>query len=180
MGRLIESTFITLDGVIEDPQDWSAPYWDDQHMEQASALLEPAEALLLGRATYDNFAQAWPQRSGDPYTDKINAMPKYVASRTLQGPSWNATVLGEDVAGDVAAVKARTEGDLLKFGTGELDRTLLENDLLDELHLWVFPVIVGSGPRVLDGVVPTTHLLLLGTTPLDSGIVIHRYGPKRG
>ena len=73
--KIVESTFVTLDGMISNPQDWSPPYWDDQHGAYAASLLEPAEALLLGRATYDGFAAAWPTRSGDPYTDKINAMP---------------------------------------------------------------------------------------------------------
>ncbi len=83
MRKLVESTFITLDGSIGNPQDWGPSYWDDEHSAYAARLLEPAEALLLGRATYDGFAASWPQRSGDPYTDKMNAMPKYVASTTL-------------------------------------------------------------------------------------------------
>lgn len=147
-------------------------------MANAAAILEPVGALLLGRGTFEAFAESWPMRSGDPYTDKMNAMPKYVASRTLTEASWNGTVLGEDVAGEVRRLKEQTEGDLLKFGTGQLDATLLQNGLLDELHLWVFPVIVGSGQRVLDGVIGTMHLHLLGSTSLASGIVIHRYAPK--
>ena len=84
MRKLVESTFVTLDGRISNPQDWSPPYWDEEHNAYASKLLFAADALLLGRATYEGFVQAWPERSGDPYADRINAMPKYVASRTLR------------------------------------------------------------------------------------------------
>lgn len=175
--KLVESTFVTLDGVISDPQNWGPPYWDDQHSAYATKLLEPADALVLGRATYEGFADAWPQRSGDPYTDKINAMPKYVASRTLQDATWNATIIRGDVASEVAALKEQPGGDLLKFGTGELDRTLLEHGLVDELHLWMFPVIAGGGQRLLDDV-DVTHLELVDSTPFDSGIVVLTYSPK--
>src|SRR5687767_13286447 len=129
--KIVESTFVTLDGMITNPQEWSPPYWDDQHGAYAASLLEPAEALLLGRATYDGFAAAWPTRSGDPYTDKINAMPKYVASRTMTpGPAdWNATVLDGHA---VDAIEA-----LLKFGTGALSQDLLARGLVDEYHFWM-------------------------------------------
>lgn len=177
MRKLVESTFVTLDGVISDPQVWGSPYWDDEHNAYARKLLFAADALLLGRATYEGFAQAWPQRSGDDYTDRINAMPKYVASRTLVETSWNAAVLGGDVAAEVAKLKAGGGGDLLKFGTGELDRTLLSEGLLDELHLWVIPVLAGSGQSLIEGISPT-HLTLIETTPFSSGVVVHTYVPK--
>ena len=129
MRKLVESTFVTLDGSISDPQTWSPPYWDDEHAAYASKLLFAADALVLGRATYEGFAAAWPSRSGDPYTDRINDMPKHVASRTLRETTWNATVLEGDAAEAIAALKAEDGGDLLKFGTGELDRALLEHGL---------------------------------------------------
>jgi dihydrofolate reductase len=175
--KLVESTFVTLDGVISDPQVWGPPYWDDQHSAYAAKLLDPAEAMLLGRATYEVFAEAWPQRSGDPYTDKINAMPKYVASRTLQDAKWNAQVIENDAAEAVAALKAQDGGDLLKFGTGELDRTLLDNRLVDEYHFWMFPVIAGGGQRLLDGI-DIAHLTLQDVSRFDSGIVVLVYRPK--
>jgi dihydrofolate reductase len=178
--KLVESTFITLDGVIGDPQVWGPPYWDAQHSAYAAKLLDPADALLLGRVTYEGFAQSWPQRSGDPFTDKMNSMPKYVASRTLTDTTWNASVLdGDDAAAAVAALKEQPGGDLLKFGTGELDRPLLENKLVDEYHFWMFPVVAGSGERLFDGVgLDTTHLKLVETTPFDSGIVVLTYNAK--
>lgn len=178
MRKLVESTFVTLDGVIEDPQLWSPPYWDDEHMAYAARLLEPADALVLGRATYESFADAWSQRSGDPYTDKVNAMPKHVASRTLSDATWNAAIIEGDAAAGVAALKQQPGGDLLKFGTGELDRALMAERLVDELHLWVFPVLAGSGGRLAEGI-DTTHLRLVDATTFASGIVVHVLEPIR-
>ncbi len=177
MRKLVESTFVTLDGSIEDPQVWGPPYWDEEHTAYASKLLTPAGALLLGRVTYEGFAEAWPQRSGDPIADKINAMPKHVASTTLTDATWNASIIEGDVAEGVAALKEEPGGDLLKYGTGVLDRTLMAHGLVDELHLWVFPVIAGGGQRIFDGF-DTTHLTLLDSTTFASGIVVHVLGPK--
>ena len=176
MRKLVESTFMTLDGVINEPQRWSPPYWDEEHMAYASELLSAADALLLGRKTYEAFAEAWPARSGDPYTDRINAMPKYVASRTLENPTWNATVLEGDVAEAVAALKTEDGGTLLKYGTGGFSRTLLEEKLVDEYHFWIFPVLMGSGERLFEGV--EASLDLVDTTRFASGIVVHQYAPK--
>jgi dihydrofolate reductase len=177
MRKLVESTFVTLDGVIGDPQVWGPHYWDDEHAAYAAKLLEPAEALLLGRVTYEGFAQAWPQRSGDPIADKINAMPKHVASRTLTDTTWNASVIEGDAGEGVAALKEGSGGDLLKYGTGELDHTLMEHGLVDEFHFWVFPVLAGGGQRLIEGI-DTTHLRLLDTSTFASGIVVHVLGPK--
>jgi dihydrofolate reductase len=177
MRKLVESTFITLDGVIENPQEWSPPYWDDEHARYATGLLFAADALLLGRVTYEGFAQAWPSRSGE-YADRINALPKYVASRTLDQATWNATVLRGDVAEEVGKLKHQPGENILKFGTGELDRTLLAHGLVDELHLWFFPVLAGGGRRLIEDI-DTTHLELVDTSRLASGIVVHVYTPKQ-
>jgi dihydrofolate reductase len=177
MRKLIESTFMSLDGAIDNPQNWSPPYWDDEHTAYAEKLMSGADELLLGRKTYESFAQAWPQRSGGSYTEKINAMPKHVASRTLTDMTWNARPLDGDAAQAVAALKQRDGENLLKFGTGELTRTLLENGLLDELHVWIFPVLVGGGQRLIDGI-DVTHLERVETTPFQSGIVVNVYAPK--
>lgn len=177
MRKLVESTFMTLDGVIDNPQNWSPPYWDDEHNAYAQKLMAGADELLLGRKTYEGFAQAWPQRSGDPYTDKINAMPKHVASRTLDELTWNARPLDGDAAEAVARLKEREGQNLLKFGTGEFSRTLLEHGLIDELHVWIFPVLAGGGQRLVEGI-ETMHLELVGTTPFRSGIVVNTYAPK--
>lgn len=176
MRKLVESTFVTLDGVISDPAAWGAPYWNDEHATYARELLFAADALLLGRATYEAFAQAWPSRSGDEYTDRINNLPKYVASNTLREATWNATVIRGDVAEEVAKLKEQPGQDILKFGTGEFDRTLLEHKLVDEYHFWLFPVFAGSGQRVFDGF-DTTRLELLRTTTFSTGIVVLTYQP---
>jgi dihydrofolate reductase len=171
MGKLIESTFVTLDGVISDPQVWGHPYWDDEHTAYTSELIFAADALLLGRVTYEGFAQAWPKRSGDEFTDKINSMPKYVASNTLKDATWNASIIRGDVAAEVAKLKEQPGQTLLKYGTGELDKTLLENNLVDEYHFWLFPAFVGGGQRLFDGF-DTRHLKLLRTTTFKSGITV--------
>ena len=176
MSRLVESTFVTLDGVIDSPEKWGPPYWDDEHAAYARKLLFAADALLLGRVTYEGFAQAWPSRTGDDYSDRINGMPKHVASRTLHETEWNATIVEGDVAEAVAGLKRQPGGNLLKFGTGELDRALIPNGLVDELHLWVFPVLAGGGQRLIEGI-ETTHLKLLDTSPFASGIVVNVYAP---
>jgi dihydrofolate reductase len=177
MGKLIESTFVTLDGVISSPERCGVPYWDDEHTGYASKLLFAADALLLGRATYEGFASAWPSRSNDdPYTARINGMPKYVASTTLKHATWNATVLEGDVAAEVARLKDE-DTRLLKFGTGVLDRTLLAHGLVDELHLWTFPVVAGRGERLLDGL-NATHFDLVDSVRFRSGIVVHVCTPK--
>ncbi len=175
--KLIESTFVTLDGVISNPQHYGAPYWDDEHHGYAGKLMDGADALVLGRATYEGFAQAWAARSGDPFTDKINAMPKHVASRTLTETTWNATILQGDAVEAVAALKQQPGENLLKFGTGGFSKDLLAAGLIDEIHLWVFPVIAGKGDRLLDGMA-LTHLELIDSTTFASGIVVHVLAPK--
>lgn len=177
MRKLIESTFVTLDGVIEDPQNWGPPYWDDEHSAYSQKLMSKADALVLGRKTYEGFAESWPQRSGDAFTDKINSMPKHVATTTLTELTWNATPIAGDAAEGVAKLKDQPGGDLLKYGTGEFDRALIEHKLVDEYHFWVFPAFAGSGARLFDGF-DLTHLKLLDTSTFKSGIVVHVLAPK--
>ena len=176
MRKLIESTFVTLNGVIQAPERWSGPYWDDEHYRYAHDLLFAADALLLGRVTYEGFAASWPSRSGDDFTDRINRMPKYVASRTLKDTTWNATLIGGDVADEVATLKQQPGQTILKYGTGDLDRTLMAHELVDEFHFWLFPVAVGTGQRLFEGM--DAQLELAGTTRFKSGIVVMVYTPK--
>jgi dihydrofolate reductase len=146
-------------------------------MNYARDLLVESDALLLGRVTYEGFAESWSTRSGD-FADRINSLPKHVASRTLEGPlKWNATLIEGDVAEEVARLKQQPGQNILKYGTGELDRTLMQHDLIDEFHFWMFPVAVGSGRRLFDGI-DTTHLKLIDITRFGSGIVVHTYAPK--
>jgi dihydrofolate reductase len=178
LGKLVESTFVTLDGVIGEPQKWGPPYWNDEHAGYAQKLMASADALLLGRVTYDGFSTSWPARSGDAYTDKINSMPKFVASRTLRDPTWNATVVSDDLPAAVARLKEDPARNLLKFGTGELSRTLLQHRLVDEYHFWMFPVVAGSGDRLFGGLDAAAHLKLIDTSTFSTGIVVMVFQPK--
>lgn len=188
MRKLIESTFVSLDGIIDDtrpstasraePQHWGQPYWDEDHTGYSTALYAQSDAMLLGRVTYEAFAEAWSTRSGE-FADMMNAMPKYVASRTLTETTWNATLLRGDVAEEVARLKEQPGKNIVKWGTGTLDRTLVEHGLVDEFHFWYFPVIVGAGKRLFEGAgFDTTHLRLADLKRFDSGIVVHVYVPK--
>jgi len=177
MRKLVGSTFVTLDGVIGNPQDWNPPYWDDEFQAYADGVLGASDAVLLGRKTYESFAVAWPPRAGDAFADRLNSMPKYVASTTLSETSWNASLIEGDVAESVAELKQQPGQNIVKFGTGELDRTLLDHGLIDEFYFWRMPAIVGSGERLLDGI-ETRHLKLLDTTIFDSGVIVNVYNPK--
>lgn len=180
MRKLIESTFVTLDGVISHPEVWGPPYWDDEHNAYNAGLAERAGGLVLGRRTFEMFAAVWPSMAGAPGADTMNALPKYVASRTRGAiDEWNGQLLDGDVADAVRALKAQDGADLLKYGTGELDQTLLQPGLLDELHLWVFPCVAASGDRLLDGVLDgPTHLTVADRTPFTSGITVLTLVPR--
>jgi dihydrofolate reductase len=178
MRKLIETTFVTLNGAIDNPQNWSPPYWDDEHAAYSQGLMEGVDAQVLGRVTYEGFADAWSQRSGDPFTDNFNAMPKYVASRTVTEWKWNARPLEGDAVEAVRKLKQEDGGNLIKYGTGSFSKALLENKLVDEYHFWIFPV-VADGEIMFQGTgIGITHLELLGTTIFKSGIVVHKMGPK--
>ena len=188
MRKIIESTLVSLDGVIDDtqpstasraePQNWGQPYWDEDHFGYTAKIMTDADALLLGRVTYEGMAPAWGSQS-NPMADSINKMPKYVASRTLTEATWNATILQGDVAEEVAKIKEQPGGNIIKWGTGELDRTLVEHGLVDEFHFWYFPVIVGAGRHLFEGAgFDTTHLKLADISRFESGIVVHIYVPK--
>jgi dihydrofolate reductase len=176
MRKLVEWTFVSLDGVIESPA-WARPFLDDEHHRFARALLDEADALLLGRKTYQGFSDFWPKQTGE-IADRMNSRPKYVASRTLSpGPAdWNATILEGDAAEAVARLKAEPGGTIVKFGTGELDSTLLEHGLVDEYFFSKAPVVVGRGDRLFEGVEATFELR--ETTAFASGVVVLRCGLK--
>jgi dihydrofolate reductase len=162
MGKLVVTEFISLDGVFEDPGGaegyehggWTFEYdrGEDGNRFKMDELTE-AKAQLLGRATYEGFAEAWPSREG-PFADKLNNDPKYVVSTTLTDPKWqNTTVISGDVVAEISKLKADTDGTILVAGSGKLVGTLLEADLVDELRLMVFPTILGRGRRLFpDGI----------------------------
>ena len=180
MRKIINSTYITLDGVVETPHLWpSVGRPGDQRWEQiATDLLLSCDAVLMGRRTYEGFAPVWPTRSGDPYSDRINTIPKYVVSTTLKDPEWaNTHIIGGDVTGAINRLKESPGKDIVQYGFGPVTRLMLEHGLLDELRLWVHPLILGSGSpsELLFGDAPAVGFELADTTPLSDGTVILSY-----
>src|ERR687895_385655 len=157
MGRVIVTEFVSLDGVMEDPggaEDFKYGGWSfefsrgDEGDQFKLDETRESEALLLGRVTYEGFAKAWPTRTGE-FADLFNNMPKYVVSSTLEQPTWtNSTVLDGDLGEAVADLKQRHEGDIVVHGSTQLVQALLEQDLVDELRLMTFPVVLGAGKRL--------------------------------
>ncbi|MEU0568954.1 dihydrofolate reductase family protein [Nonomuraea sp. NPDC005983] len=176
MRRVIATVYATLDGYIDNPQEWSLSYATEDSGAFAFDLLRGCDALLMGRVTYEGFSQAWPSVPGE-FADRINGMPKYVVSSTLGEVGWNATVLKGEVADEVAALKRQPGGDILMYGTGRLTDTLMEHGLLDEYHIWVYPVIKGKGDPLFR---PGTSATLTpsGTRTFSSGVVVLSYQPQ--
>jgi dihydrofolate reductase len=173
MGRVINTTSMTVDGVI-DVSDWFIAEGD--HDEAARSLFTtPDAALLLGRKSYDGFAGYWPAQSG-PWADVLNPLPKYVASRSRLGPlEWNATAIDGDAVEGVRRLKAERAGDLVMSGCGELARELIQAGLVDELQFWVHPRIQGPGNRPYEAATVPVHLL--EARAFDSGVTLLRYRP---
>jgi dihydrofolate reductase len=176
MGKIINSTFVSLDGVINHMPAWHFGFTDEEHDQINQELLLEAEALLMGRKTYEIYAGAWPGRDG-VLADRINSMQKYVASTTLDQADWkNTRVIKDDLAGTVAKLRAEP-GDILIHGFGPVTHTLLRHGLLDVLHLWVNPQFAGVGTiddtLVREGT--NARMQLLGTRTLGSGVVILSY-----
>jgi dihydrofolate reductase len=176
--KIINSTYISLDGVIEAPHHWPPTETDPAADEIQTELLLSCDAVVMGRHTYDGFAPVWPTRSGDPLSDRINAMPKYVVSSTLKDPEWNnTTVIDGDPVGEIARLKAEPGKDIVQYGFGQLSHALLGHGLLDELRLWIHPFIIGKGgpDDLLYRDVPTVGFQFVDARPLKSGIVILSY-----
>jgi dihydrofolate reductase len=175
MGNLVISTLVTLDGVADDPQSWANRYFDAEAAEHSLRRLQGADAFLMGRGSYEYFLPSWPAASG-PYMDRLNAMPKYVFSSTLERAQWNnTTVVRGNVVEAVRELKAQGDGDLVAYGYGRLSKALLERDLVDRLEFWVHPIVLGRGTPVFRAG-QTKALRLLGTEVRSSGVVSLRYG----
>ena len=172
MGKLVVTEFITLDGVFDDPggsEKTAYGGWafkaerGEEGDEFKGEELRASDAQLLGRITYEGFAQAWPQRSGDWFSDKFNQMPKYVFSNTLKSVDWNNShIISGDLAEEIGKLKQQIDGDILVAGSGQLVHGLLAADLVDELRLMIFPTVLGQGRRLFDGV-PASQLKLTET-----------------
>jgi dihydrofolate reductase len=186
MGKIVVSTNVTLDGVVQDPDGkegfshggWFGQFGGKDLEEWGKISLDEAlgaQALLLGRRSDEWFAARWASRSGE-WADRLNGLPKYVVSATLEQPRWgNATVLRGDVVREVSALKERLDGEILVYASYQLGRTLLEHDLVDELRLTVFPVTLGVGERLFGETGNTKPLRLAGTRNVGVGLVLLSY-----
>jgi dihydrofolate reductase len=188
MGRVIVSEFVSLDGVMEAPggepgyahSGWTFDF-PDSGQYTYKLEVQAAEALLLGRVTYEGFAEAWPGQTDEAgFADKMNSMPKYVVSSTLDEVTWNnSTLIRGEIAEQVPRLKQQVDGQILVAGSRMLVHGLLEAELVDELRLMVFPVILGSGRRVFPDTPDKMVLELVDTRTYDSGVVVHAYQPRR-
>jgi dihydrofolate reductase len=187
MARIVVTEFVSLDGVMEDPggaEDFEHGGWtfeiergdgDRFKMEET----RESDALLLGRVTYEGFAAAWPSRDG-AFADKFNGMPKYVVSSTLEDPEWsNTTVLDGDVVEEVSKLRRETPGDIVVHGSAQLVQTLLEAELVDELRLMVFPVLLGSGRRLFGSTDGKRRMQLAESKTVGDGVAILIYEPAQ-
>jgi dihydrofolate reductase len=187
MGRIVVSEFVSLDGVVEDPggsEDFKYGGWSfefDRGAEGDEFKLEEtraSQALLLGRKTYEGFAEAWPSREGE-FADMFNSMPKYVVSSTLDEPDWtNSTVLEGDLVDEVSKLRQGPDGDVVVHGSAQLVQALIEHDLVDELRLMVFPVVLGTGKRLFGDPGEKKTLRLVDSKVVGDGVMILTYQPK--
>ena len=186
MRKIIVTEFITLDGVIEAPGGdetahphggWQRKYDSAEAGQYKVDELASIDALLLGKTTYEGFAQYWPGQTGNAFADPINQMPKYVVSQSLQNADWNNSHILRDVPKDVAALKATDGGDILVYGSATLVQSLLYHNLIDELRLMVYPVSIGGGLRLFDDNLELKKFELKNSRVTDEGILILEYYP---
>lgn len=180
MRKIVVSTMMSLDAVMENPQLFTFDYFNEEVQKYAYDQLFASDALIMGRVTYEAFAEAWSSRAGaDEFADRINAMPKYVASRTAKAPlTWNANLIEGDVVKAVTELKQQPGQDILQYGSGELTHTLMAAGLIDELRLLIFPVAVGRGGRIFDSIAKTP-MTVISTQTFRSGVVALHYQPGR-
>ena len=181
MRRIVAGLMISLDGVVEAPEKWHLRYFTDEMGEIIDATVEHADALLLGRRTYDEFAAFWPSQGSDvPLADYFNTVRKHVVSTTLEDLQWaNSILVTGDVAEYVAALKEERGKDIQVTGSPTLVRFLLREGLLDELDLLVHPIVVGGGTRLFEDLTFGTTLQLAESRALDSGVMALAYVPAR-
>jgi dihydrofolate reductase len=178
--KLIEITHVTLGGEIGSPQVWARSYLDDEHGRYARKMLFAADVLLLGRRTYEGLSAAYTKMAQSEFVDRMNAIPKYVASTTLTEASWNATIIDGDLATFVADLKQRPGKDILRYGNGLLDVTLMEHGLIDEFHLLMTPVAVGKGQHLFEHLENEPQLSLVDVTRFSNSVVVLVYTPSHG
>lgn len=180
MRKLLISSQVSMDMVIDSPQNFVFDYVNDEFFTYAREQLFESDALIMGRITYEAFAKAWSERAGaDEFADRMNSLPKHVASRTLKEPlTWNANLIKGDVVKEVAKLKEQNGKNILQYGSGELTHTLLEHGLIDEFRLMVFPVAMGTGQRPFENI-QKVPMKLLETKTFNTGVVILHYQPVK-
>jgi dihydrofolate reductase len=170
MRKIVSGLFISLDGVVEAPDQWHFPYLNEEMGNAVQSMMDSGEAMLLGRRTYEEFAAYWPT-STDDFAGRMNGTPKYVVSNTLTSAEWqNSTLISGDVIKEVAQLKEQPGGHLAMTGSGTLARSLLREGLLDELHLLVHPIVVGNGNRLFDDG-PQVPLRLTDSQTFSTGVL---------
>jgi dihydrofolate reductase len=187
VGKIVVTEFVSVDGVMEDPGGsenskhgaWTFQFDRGEGDKFKLDETMSSEALLLGRRTYEAFAEAWPSRTDDVgFADKFNSMPKYVVSSTLENPTWNnSTVLKGDLGEEVAKLRQELDGDVVVHGSAQLVQALVEHDLVDELRLMVFPVVLGSGKRLFGETSDKKRLRLTDSNVVGDGVAILIYQP---
>jgi dihydrofolate reductase len=179
MRKIVATEYVTLDGVMDEPGQWSGPFFNDEAMKFKYDELFASDVLLLGRVTYEGFAKAWPTMEGTgDFGERMNSMLKVVVSTTLQNPEWtNSRVISANVVEEVAKLKDEPGQDILLAGSGKLLHTLMEHDLVDEYRLMLHPIVLGGGKKLFEDGMQTKTLTLVETKPFASGIVILTYRP---
>ena len=181
MRRVIASELISLDGVMESPEEWASPYSNDEIEEANASGMAESDALLLGLATYEGLAAYWPNQSGDdPMVDYINSVPKFVVSTTLEEVEWNnSTLINGNVTEEIAELKEQPGEDITVIGSGTLIQSLLHDGLLDELQLMVHPLVIGDGKRLFENESDQKALELVDSKTFETGVVSLTYRPER-
>ncbi|OPJ60771.1 dihydrofolate reductase family protein [Clostridium oryzae] len=179
MKKLIVSTYVSLDGIMDNPS-WTVPYWNREISEFKYDELLSSDTLLLGRVTYENFAAAWPNMYDDEgFADRMNSMKKYVVSTTLKEVHWsNSSIIDENVVDKIEKLKELPGKNILVYGSAELVNTLINHRLVDEYHILVYPIVLGLGKRLFKEKT-CTSLKLIKTEHFDSGVVALLYGLEK-
>jgi dihydrofolate reductase len=184
MRKVVAAEFLSLDGVMESPDQWHFPYFNDEMGQAVGEGFETSDALLMGRVLYEEWVAFWPQQDPEenPVAATMNNVSKYVVSTTLEGPlEWNnATLIGDNVAEEISELKRQTGKDIVISGSGALVRSLLEYGLLDELKLMIHPIVVGSGKRLFEDGEKQTALELVESKTFSTGVVYVTYKPADG
>lgn len=179
MRKIVATEFVTLDGVMEEPSEWSFQFRNEEAAKFKFDELFTSDALLLGRVTYQGFAAAWPSMTDEQgFADRMNSLPKFVVSTTLKEAAWsNSTLISENIPEEVAKLKQQPGQDILIYGSADLVHTLMQHDLIDEYRLMVHPIVLGRGKRLFRDGSDTTALRLVDTRMTGTGLVILTYEP---